>query len=104
MPCDSIRYITAVIENYDVETMTAAAESLEYSVSENNGTLYFYDSYNRLCGQCSDGVLQVEAGGGRLNAIKKAYSMETVKAQAKKRGWKTSMTKTGQMQLIKNTF
>jgi hypothetical protein len=89
MPCYETRVTTVALEASDLETLAKALESQGHSVTRHQG---------HLSGRTSDGYSfsfrngrfttdQNSSLAGDINATKRAYSRETIKAQAKRNGW-----------------
>jgi hypothetical protein len=93
MPCDTIQRSTVTLElkAENTEYLLAALRSLDYNVTNLKGQLYFSNAAG-LTGSFTDGKLNVTGRTAAvqafdLNAVKRAYSLQVVKAAAKQYGW-----------------
>ena len=96
MPCWTIQTTTVELElkAENQAHLKAALESMGYRVqaNEQNQTLTFQNRNGTLNGSFVDGKLKLdgrdsEVANFDINAVKRAYSTQVVKSQAKKFGW-----------------
>lgn len=104
MPCD--QRITNTVEfkaGTDPDLLRAALEAAGYRVYDYYGGIGFTHNQNyNLGGKFKDGVFTVTEGTD-TNAIKRQYSIASVKATAKKFGWTVKQDKNNplRMQVVK---
>jgi len=89
MPCDSvIRNQVSFTAGTDPDMMKGALEDAGYFVNVTSAGIYFNHRENyRMGGTFNHGVFTVTQGTD-TDAIKRAYSVRTVKQTAAKMGWK----------------
>lgn len=93
MPCDTISTtnVEFKMENTNVDLLQAALEGMGYTVNKKGNTLSFRGSgYNYVNGTFRDGKIDVEFNAWQsfdVNAVKRAYSTEVVRAMGKRFGW-----------------
>jgi len=90
MPCDTIQtnQVEFNLEHTDINLLKAALESLGFNVRQpSNGRLVFYNSSSS--GSFHDGLLDTQSSFGEfdVNAVKRAYSEQIIKATSKRFGW-----------------
>jgi len=99
MPCNQMRVVAVQLERSDTATMMAALTALAFAPQQIGDTIEFGrgEWINTKTGQSRLGALR------DVNEIRRAYSREIVKRQAKKFGWtlKQQAGKQDQYQVIK---
>jgi nitrate reductase beta subunit len=98
MPCYSITQVQLLLEKANVDLLKKALEGLGYLGLHKDGEKRLYwngGMYNK-----DSGKLTVREDN-RVSEIKKAYSAEVVKAQAKRFGWQLKETGQYKYQIIK---
>jgi len=92
MPCNTTQVSTVEIGKLNPELLVAALAAMKLAPRQSGAVIYFgnRESYNTETGK-----MQM-AWNRSANEIKRAYSAEVVKSQAKKFGWQ--LTETGPYQ------
>ena len=99
MPCDTITTVSLNMEGINIDTMKAALEALDYSVTVFGQTL-----------SGDFGSIDIKRGTMNMNrygkgvdvsTVKKAYTREVVKGKAKRLGWQCREVADWQYELIK---
>ena len=84
MPCWTVTTISLVLENADMEILKKALARLGYNPYVQGAKIYWENGeYNKANGTITmRGAKEIQG-----NAIKKEYTKENVKVQAKRFGW-----------------
>lgn len=97
MPCNTITQVRLELQNANIDLLKKALEGLgKLPVKDGEKRLYWQGgNYNKDTGKLT--VLDQKFG----ETVKRAYSAEIVKAQAKRFGWQVKQTSEFKYQIIK---
>lgn len=97
IPCDTIQTVGVKLAIADLDTLERALRTMGGYVARSGEVIYFGrgESFNKVTGE-----LRVTSQD-RAALIKRAYSAEIVKAQAKRFGWHLKETAPYQFEVVK---
>lgn len=104
MPCYSVRTTQLSVEAANLDVLARALESLGLHVTSKNTETR---TLTLTQGRWRDGKLTLWAGAAAnvdANAVRRAYSRETIISTAQKAGWQLRFQQDGRIQAVRRTF